>query len=487
MKIWKIFAISFFILIVIISAGCNLGNGQDQTGQHVSIAKGDISIKVNGTGKISYANDSKLSFSSAGKIEKLNVKKGDKVSKGSILAVMNTDSLELSLSQFQTAEAQAQAALIKTQTDLTQAQIALTQAQIAQTQAESAVSVAQFSLDKVQAVKDIKDDILKQQGEIQYAEMLARDAQVRNDPDAANYWKQEKSNAQIELARNQTKLMKLLSGDEFTGVATYEIEGQTYDRLVVEDVRMKQLTLISAQQSVEQAKQNVELNRQNVELTKQSIEQAEKALVQVQKNIAFTRKQINETTITAPFDGIIATLDAKEGDFVGAPGTGAGPLIYMVDPGSLEINTEIDEIDVAGIEVNQKASISLDALPSTQFEGNVKSISVLPVVKSQNSGIVVYEVKVGFTGTPPTAAKSGMSTTVDIITHEKKGVLLVPNKSLKKNDQGQVVVSVVINNKIEARSVVLGLTDGAQTEVVSGLDAGDTVIKYAKETNSKLG
>jgi HlyD family secretion protein len=486
MKIWKIMAISLFIMVLIGSAGCSLGNGQSQTGQQVAIAKGDIAIKVNGTGKISYANDAKLSFSSAGKIEKLNIKKGDKVSKGTVLAMLETDSLELSLSQFQTAEAQAQATFTKSQADLTQAQIALTQAEIAQTQAESAVSAAQFNLDKVQAVKDIKDDLVKLYGEIQYAEMLTQDALVRNDPDAASYWKQEKANSQIELVRIQNRLAKLLSGDEFTGVATYEIEGQKYDRLVVADVRMKQLALTSAQQSVEQAKQNVELSRQNIQLTKQNIEQASKALAQVQKNIEFTQKQINQATITAPFDGIIATLDAKEGDFTGAPGTNTGPLIYMVNPESLEINTEIDEIDVANVQANQKAVISLDALPDTQFEGNVKSISVLPIVKSQNSGVVVYEVKVGFTGAPPAAAKSGMSTSVDIITREKKEVLLVPNKSLKKNGQGQMVVSIVNNNKVEERTVVLGLTDGNQTEVVSGLNAGDTVIKYAKETNSKL-
>ena len=77
MKIWRTIAISLFILVLIGSAGCSLGNGQDQTGQQVAIAKGDIAIKVNGTGKISYSQDAKLSFSSGGKIEKLTFKPKD--------------------------------------------------------------------------------------------------------------------------------------------------------------------------------------------------------------------------------------------------------------------------------------------------------------------------------------------------------------------------------------------------------------------------
>jgi Fe2+ transport system protein FeoA len=66
-------------------------------------------------------------------------------------------------------------------------------------------------------------------------------------------------------------------------------------------------------------------------------------------------------------------------------------------------------------------------------------------------------------------------------------VVLAPNKSIKKNSQGQTVVNVIVGQKVEERPVVLGLTDGKQTEVINGLNAGDTVIRYAKDTNAKLG
>jgi HlyD family secretion protein len=218
---------------------------------------------------------------------------------------------------------------------------------------------------------------------------------------------------------------------------------------------------------------------QNIELAKRSLEQAARTVAVAQKNL-------DEATIVAPFDGTAVTVNVKEGDYIAAPGINSGTIIYLVDTTSLEISTEVDEIDIANIELNQKAIISLDALPNTDLEGDIKAISLIPVTKPQNSGVVVYEIKVGLKGTPPLEIKSGMSATVDIITEEKKDILLVPNKAVKKNSQGQSVVNVFSNKQYEERVVVLGITDGTQTEVISGLQVGDLVIRPVKETNSKL-
>lgn len=153
MKIWKILALSLVILILASSAACSLGNSQGQAEQQVTLTTGDLTTKVNGAGKIDYSNDANLSFGMAGKIEKLSIKKGDTVTKGTVLAQLETDNLELALSQVKVAEAQAQTAL-------TQSQVALTQARMAQTQAEASVTSAQFALDKIQEVADLKDKIV---------------------------------------------------------------------------------------------------------------------------------------------------------------------------------------------------------------------------------------------------------------------------------------------------------------------------------------
>ena len=296
----------------------------------------------------------------------------------------------------------------------------------------------------------------------------------------------------IDLLKQQKKLADLLSKDEYAtadDAATYVlIMGEKYNRLTVDDIKMKQKQVEVAQKAVELAKQNIEQTRQNTDLAKKSIEQSKTALDQAQQNAGFIQKQITEATMTAPFDGTVAGLDVKQGDFIATPGlTTPNPPIYMVDPNSLEISTEIDEIDVANVKLNQKALITLDALPNAKFEGTVTGIGLTPIVKTLSSGVVVYEVKVRFNGKPPVEAKAGMSTNVDIVTGEKKDALLVPNKSLKRNGQGQTIVNIVVNQKVVERTVVTGLTDGNQTEVLSGLQPGDTIVRVINLGNARAG
>jgi HlyD family secretion protein len=465
MKIWRIVSISLLILILAATSACSLVGGQNQTAQQATIARGDLTVKVNGTGKTSYANDAKLNFGTAGKIEKLSVKKGDRVAKGAELARLDTDSLELALSQAQTAEAQAQ--------------VTLTQSQLTRIQTETALTSAQMNLDKIKEVSDYKDKILDIEWTIKVAKVNLSQAAARGSVPDVTYLNQYIADNYAQLAKEQKKLADLLNKDAYSGTATYinsaaiyDVNGKQIDRLIVEDIRLKEQQIETAQKSIDQAKQTVE--------------QSQKALEQARKTIEYTRKQIKESSIIAPFDGVIATLDADEGDYFAGPGNYVGTLIYLVDPASLEVSTEVDEIDIAGVTLNQKSQVSLDAIPGSEYEGQVTEISVTPKEKPQNAGVVVYDVKIGFKNAPPVQAKSGMSATVNIVTQEKKSVLLVPNKSIKKNSQGQTVVNVIVNQKMEERAVKLGLSDGSHTEVLSGLNEGDIVSRPLKETNSKL-
>jgi HlyD family secretion protein len=446
MKLGKILTIAILILVLAAALGCGSQNTANQ--QQSTVTRGDLSVKVNGSGKSGYAVDANLVFSSAGKIEIVSVKKGDIVAKGTMLAKLETDTLELALSQAQVAQAQAQ--------------VALTQVQSAQTQADIALSSAQFNLDRTTAVNDIQDKINSTSIKKEQTQILLQSATRFGDSIEVAYWLQRIANFDNDTRRYQNDLATLLSKDPFIGDYLY-LAGQEYNRLAIEDARIKQLGVTSAQQAVQQAAQN--------------IEQAKRSLDQANKAVAMAQKQLTDASITAPFDGLIAALDIKDNDIITTPGASLGVPIKMVDPKSLEINIEVDEIDVAQTKVNQKAIINMDAFPDTKFDGKITAISTLPVAKPQNSGVVVYEVKVIFEGPVPSSVKSGMSATVDIVTTEKKNVLLAPSKSIKKDSKGQTFVNLMVNQKIEERSVVTGLTDGTQTEIISGLNEGDVVVR----------
>jgi HlyD family secretion protein len=446
MKLGRILTISVLILVLVATLGCSNQNTANQ--QQTTVSKGDLTVKVSGSGKSSYAVDSNLVFGSAGKVEQIAVKKGVLVTKGSMLAKLETDSLEMALSQAQLAQAQAQ--------------VALTQVQSAQTLANVALTSAQFNLDRTEAVSDILDDITDIQMDLSAANVQFEEARRWADNETTLYWTNKIEKLEKKELQKRNDLAELLDKDAFFGEFLY-LSGQKYDRLAVEDVRIKQLQLTNAKLAVQEAAQN--------------IEQAKRALDQANKAVILAQKQLKDATITAPFDGVVATLDIEEGDIITTPGASLGVPIRMIDPNSLEINIEVDEIDVAQTRENQKAVINMDAFPDVNFEGKVTTISTLPIARPQNSGVVVYEVKVVFAGSIPSEVKSGMSANVDIVITEKKNVILTPNKSIKKDSSGQTFVNILVNKKVEQRQVVTGLTDGTQTEIVSGLNEGDVVVK----------
>jgi HlyD family secretion protein len=443
MRGWKFLSIAVILVLVIVAASACSSNSSGIQQQQVAVTKGDLIIKVNGSGKVVVDIDAEPYFP-GGKVSQLFVKEGDPVSKGMVLAKLETDALELALSQAQVGQAQAQAGL--------------TQVQSAQIQAEIALAAAQFNLDRTKAVSDILDEITQAQMDVAVAQALDDEAHIYSDSDRISFWGPRILELKITLAEKQQKLVDLLSKDEFTGEFLY-LQGQKYDRLAVEDARIKQLQVTSAQLSVQQALQN--------------IDQARKTANQAAKAVALAQKQLNDATIISPINGTAVTINAKEGE-IALSSSGSVPM-YVADLSTLRINAQIDEIDIASVKIGQKVNIKLDSSPNTQYEGKVISVSLAPVANPQNSGVVVYEVEVGFV-TPPPEVKLGMSATVDIISIERLDTLIIPSRAVKTDSQGKIVIDVMVNQKIETRQIQTGVSDGINTEVISGLNSGEIVI-----------
>jgi multidrug efflux pump subunit AcrA (membrane-fusion protein) len=139
----------------------------------------------------------------------------------------------------------------------------------------------------------------------------------------------------------------------------------------------------------------------------------------------------------------------------------------------MELTAEVDEIDIALVKPGQEAIIEVDALPALQLDAEVISISVLPEVEE---GVVLYEVMIGFDVPEGYELKVGMSATADIIIQGGSGVLLVPNRAIEYDSQGNPIVRVMVNEESEERSVVVGISDGYYTEIVDGLSEGEIVV-----------
>ena len=193
---------------------------------------------------------------------------------------------------------------------------------------------------------------------------------------------------------------------------------------------------------------------------------------------------LSQAVILAPFDGVVAAVNVKEGDTLSSIDYATRTIIELVDPGKMELNAKVDEMDIPNVKLGQKAVIIVDALPELKLQGEVTSISPLA---TEESGLVLYNIKVGFEVPEGSRLKAGMSATADIILSERSSVLLVPSRAIGQDSQGNPVVKVMVNGQIEERPVVIGIADDYQTEIVSGLNEGDTVVIEKKAQSQPSG
>jgi multidrug efflux pump subunit AcrA (membrane-fusion protein) len=258
-------------------------------------------------------------------------------------------------------------------------------------------------------------------------------------------------------------------------------------RKLADDINLKEHEVDSARQSVEQSEKSAKLAEKSVKLEEGSAKLAEKSLNQDQK-------QLDKAVITAPFDGVVASVDAEAGDTI----TTVNKIIHLIDTSNMELVVELDEIDIPGVRVNQDAVIELDALPEIEIMGKVTSIYPLPRMES---GMVLYDVKVNFVVTSEFGVKIGMSASIDIVINERNNVLMVPARAITQDrggtmvveviqnkqveaitqdKEGNIVVKVVQEEQVEARPVITGIINDVETEIISGLQEGEVVLLKIK-------
>jgi len=179
--------------------------------------------------------------------------------------------------------------------------------------------------------------------------------------------------------------------------------------------------------------------------------------------------RLKDAQLTAPFDGIIISLDAKVGDNVD-PYTLIG---VVADPTDLEVDLTVPEADFGQVALGQTARITLDAYPGQVYQGQVKAISDKAVVWQ---GKQAYHVIVVFKEPQSVPATIRMGADVQIVVRTKENVLIVPTQAIY-TVAGESYVEVVGSGGRRQRvGVVTGLSNETETEIVGGLQEGDVVF-----------
>jgi macrolide-specific efflux system membrane fusion protein len=172
--------------------------------------------------------------------------------------------------------------------------------------------------------------------------------------------------------------------------------------------------------------------------------------------------------LMSPLNGTVIVRAVEPGQTVATD----DPVVVVAD--RLIVKAQVDETDIGAIAVGQAASISLDAFPDDAVPAQVDHVAYEATTVNN---VTIYEVDV-LPDAVPDVMRSGMTATVTFTVAGKDGVLVVPADAVRQR-QGGAEVSVPAAGpwgKPEPRTIEAGLTDGKWTEVVSGLQEGETVL-----------
>jgi len=186
---------------------------------------------------------------------------------------------------------------------------------------------------------------------------------------------------------------------------------------------------------------------------------------------------LEKNILIAPFDGTVAQINGNLNENVSA-----SPFIFLVDTENLRLEANVDETDVAKIQVGQDATITLDALPGLQLRGKVTAIAPTSTLQS---GVVTYLIHVTLTDKNP-RLRPGMTATASILVDQRTGVLYVPNRAIRVQ-RNMRTIQVLENGAVVEKQIRTGLSNEQFTEVVEGLKEGEQVVMTITPTTQPMG
>ncbi|MDA8408642.1 MAG: efflux RND transporter periplasmic adaptor subunit [Deltaproteobacteria bacterium] len=186
---------------------------------------------------------------------------------------------------------------------------------------------------------------------------------------------------------------------------------------------------------------------------------------------------LDQSYIRAPFDGVILTKSAEEGEVVapmGASLNAKASVVSMADMKSLMVEVDVAESSLEKVKIGGPAEIRLDAFPNDRFEGKVYMI--VPTA-DRSKATVLAKIKFDIVSEkvlPEMSAKVSFLSRA-LKKGENKPFLGVPTNSILKEDSSFIVYRVK-DSLAQANSIETGRSWGETTEILSGLKEGDTIV-----------
>lgn len=476
--------ISGVLLLCAFTGGGNAASqGAGETVYRESqVQRGDIVVGVTETATATLKTHA-LSFEVEAELDSVEVKAGQAVKAGDLIATISTDKIQEEISALQ---ASYQEAGLK-----------LSEAQLAQQKGElEATTTYNSTLNKSTTADDTYDmTVEKLEQAILSAEKDA--AEINREIKTYNVILGYSfgSSSDDEDSIDTDNLDDI--SDSHSYVAKYDKNFETAGE--VRDARRDaKERLATTQTAIKEAKYNLEISTGEAGLTRdKSISTAELAdtiykmelqslangvsskeiaLANVQEQISKYTKYLDQIQLVAPCDGVITAVSFDAGDTVQA----GAAVATVSDSGKVFVYISVAQDDITTVTLGQTCTVTLDAFEEMSFGGAVDSITTTPARSA--SGSASYTVTIQLAGDTQQVYE-GMTGSATLITKEQKDVLYVTNRTVYQNDAGQSCVKVKnADESIQEVEVVTGFSDGRNVEIVDGLTEGQTVLIESQVT-----
>jgi len=430
-----VFVAAIVLLTMAISQWTTL-NSNVQNIETTVVRRGNLVASVNASGTLGPVREAQLAFGTTGALIKLEVKPGDLVQAGQIVAALDTRELELQLAQAEASLAAAQARLDQLKNP-SPTDVAAAQAQLAS--AEAAL---------LQLKNPNLNDLLMAKADLEKAAAALARAQADYDRIGGA------SNPMIAMLPQALTLQQ--------ATLDYQKAQAAFNaRFNPSDSQLKQ-----AQAAVEQARAQLARltnpNPNDLKSAQASVDQARAA-----RDLA--RVRLDYAIIKAPFDGMVTRVDVDLGSTVSA----GRAVLAIADVSEYRVKLNIDETDIAKIKVGQEVTISLEAYPGVSIPARVTEVASNATMVQ---GVVNYVVTVSLSSNQAVPLKLGMTADANILIANRENVLILSNRAIRAAGNSRYVTILNEDKTTQEIEVKTGMANEQETEIVSGLREGQVAI-----------
>ncbi len=489
----------FFFGVFLVSALAGCGHKQSAGGkggagggpnapvpvEAAAVTRGTIANSDPITGSIAALQDVQLSARVSGRVIAVNYREGQVVRTGQIIVQQDATDLEANVRAAEANVAQAQANVSSNIAKVAQAQTNYTlevqTARAAVAQARAQVASSNQNYLKIKGGSR-PQQVLQGRGQLLLAKANVDNALTNLNRDKSLFAQGAIAKSDLDTAQtNYTVLQQ-----------TYGIQQQALS-LTVQGNQAEDIAAALAQLQQQQAnlqtvvanQQTVQLRRDDIIAAQAALQQARAAVQQQQATLIFDQQQVGYTQIRTPIDGIIAAREVEPGQ-IASPGTN---LMRIVNVKTVYYEPTISETDFEETNVGDPVIVQVDALPGRSFNGVVKA-----VYPAAASGSRQFTLRVAVPN-PTNELRPGMFARGTLLATVHRNVVVIPVSALVpvqadassvSTSEGtatggtslppQEVYVVGPGSKAVPRKVTVGIVNGNQAEITSGLAPGDMLI-----------